>query len=149
MDGSQPDILIDDADSGVTASSDWKRHERAGGYGLSYYETVRRGTASEDAVASVRYDAVIPSDGEYVIYASQPVRGNFTSLLSVDVEYGGTVHPVSLPRSEMKVEGQTSTTWAEIGRYDFVSGTEVAVSITDRDADGPVRADAVLFVKCN
>lgn len=149
MDGSQPDILIDDADSGVTASSGWKRHERAGGYGLSYYETVRRGTASEDAVASVRYDAVIPSDGEYVIYASQPVRGNFTSSLSVDVEYGGTVHPVSLPRSEMKVEGQTSTTWAEIGRYDFVSGTEVAVSITDRDADGPVRADAVLFVKCN
>ena len=30
MDGSQPDILIDDADSGVTATSGWKRCEKAG-----------------------------------------------------------------------------------------------------------------------
>ena len=148
MDGSQPDILIDDTDSGVTVSPGWKRHERAGGYGLSYYETVRRKPDSGDAPAAVRYYAVIPSEGEYAIYACQPVKGNFASSLSVEVEYGGAVHPVSLPRSRMKVEGQTSTTWAEIGRYEFVSGAEVAVSITDGDADGPVRADAVLFVKC-
>ena len=144
MDGSQPDILIDDADSGVSATSGWKRYDKSGGYGLSYYET-----APGDGSACVRYTAVIPSDGKYAVYAYQPVRGNLSSSLEVDLEYGSTVRPVSLPRSEMKVSGQTSTTWVEIGEYEIASGTEVTVSITDRNSDGPVRADAVLFVKCN
>ena len=97
----------------------------------------------------MRYTAVIPSDGEYAVYAYQPVRGNFSSSLEADVEYDGAVRPVSLPRSEMKVAGQTSTTWAKIGEYELASGTEVMVAITDRNSDGPVRADAVLFVKCD
>lgn len=142
MDGSQPDILIDDADSGVTATSGWKRCEKAGGYGMSYYEA-----APGDGSASVRYTAVVPSDGEYAVYAYQPVRGNLSSSLEVDVEYEGAVRSVSLPRSGMKVAGQTSTTWAKIGEYELASGTEVTVSVTDRNSDGPVRADAVLFVK--
>ena len=52
-----------------------------------------------------------------------------------------------MKRSEMNISGQTSTTWAEIGKYEFSSGEEVEVSITGKDSDGLLRADAVLFVK--
>ena len=67
--------------------------------------------------------------------------------MSVDIEFSGAVHHVKLKRSEMNISGQTSTTWAEIGKYEFSSGEEVEVSITGKDSDGLLRADAVLFVK--
>ena len=142
MDGSQPDLLIDDSDSGVIASAAWIHRENAGGYGLSYYESDK----GEDA-GSVRYTAVIPSDGLYSIYTYQPVGRKYSSVLSVDIEFSGAVHHVNLKRSEMNISGQTSTTWAEIGKYEFSSGEEVEVSITGKDSDGLLRADAVLFVK--
>ena len=142
MDGSQPDLLIDDSDSGVIASAAWIHRENAGGYGLSYYESDK----GEDA-GSVRYTAVIPSDGLYSIYTYQPVGRKYSSVLSVDIEFSGAVHHVKLKRSEMNISGQTSTTWAEIGKYEFSSGEEVEVSITGKDSDGLLRADAVLFVK--
>ena len=142
MDGSQPDLLIDDSDSGVIASAAWIHRENAGGYGLSYYESDK----GEDS-GSVRYTAVIPSDGLYSIYTYQPVGRKYSSVLSVDIEFSGAVHHVKLKRSEMNISGQTSTTWAEIGKYEFSSGEEVEVSITGKDSDGLLRADAVLFVK--
>lgn len=142
MDGSQPDILVDDSDSGVTASPGWARRERPGGYGPSWYESVSCGVDG-----GVRYAVTVPSDGEYAVYAYQPVRGNCSSTVDVEVSWDGRTVPVTLDRAGMTVNGQTSTTWAEVGRFRFSAGKEISLVISGRGADGPVRADAVLFVK--
>jgi hypothetical protein len=142
LDGSQPDIIVDDSDSGVTTSSGWKYCERPGGYGLTYLECVP--TKGEE---SVRYSLTIPSDGEYALYAYQPVDGEFAALLDVEVMASGVTYPVPLNRSELKVAGQTSTVWAKVGQFSFSKGEDVTVVISNKGADAAVRSDAIMLIK--
>ena len=142
LDGSQPDIIVDDSDSGVTASSGWKCCERPGGYGLTYLECV-----PSKGEESVRYSLTIPSDGEYALYAYQPVDGEFAALLDVEVMTSGVTYPVPLNRSELKVAGQTSTVWAKVGQFSFSKGEDVTVVISNKGADAAVRSDAIMLIK--
>ncbi len=142
LDGSQPDIIVDDSESGVTASSGWKCCERPGGYGLTYLECV-----PSKVEESVRYSLTIPSDGEYALYAYQPVDGEFAALLDVEVMASGVTYPVPLNRSELKVAGQTSTVWAKVGQFSFSKGEDVTVVISNKGADAAVRSDAIMLIK--
>lgn len=141
MDGSQPDILIDDNDANVTMSGDWSRVEGRGGYGLSYC----RADAFSDG--SFDFKATIPSDGTYALYTYQPVKGQFSSFLDVRISFNNKNYSISIPRKEISISGQTTTTWVPLGEYDFTKNDEVIVSILASEADAPARADAVLFVK--
>ena len=142
MDGRQADLIVDDSDSGVTADALWHKCERGGGYGLSFYETGPSETESR-----VSFQASIPTAGNYSIYTCQPVSSRFASRLNVLVQCSDTTFDISIPRSEMKVAGQTSNTWVKLGDFDFASSEEVTVAITNRNADATVRADAMLFIK--
>lgn len=142
MDGRQADLIIDDSDSGVIADEHWLKCEKKGGYGLSFYEV-----GPSETEVGVSFPAVIPSAGNYAVYTCQPVSPKFSSVLNVLVQSAGKTCQVSVPRSQMKIAGQTSNTWIKIGDYYFSASEEVTVSITNKDADAPVRADAVLLIK--
>lgn len=141
MDGSQADILIDDNDANVTMSGDWSRVEGRGGYGLSYC------CADAFSGGTIDYKTIIPSDGTYTLYTYQPVKGQLSSSLDVRVKFNNKNYLISIPRSEMHVSGQTTTTWVPVGEYHFGKNDEVCVSILADEADAAARADAVLFVK--
>ena len=141
MDGSQPDILIDDNDADVTMSGDWSRVEGRGGYGLSYCR------AEAFSNGSLDFKATIPSDGTYALYTYQPVKGQFSSSLDVRISFNNKSYSISIPRKEISISGQTTTTWVPLGEYDFTKNDEVIVSVLADEADAPARADAVLFVK--
>ncbi|MGN0190885.1 MAG: FAD-dependent oxidoreductase [Candidatus Cryptobacteroides sp.] len=142
MDGRQADLIIDDSDSEVTADALWTRCEKRGGYGLSYYES-----GPSDSLSEVVFPAVIPSAGNYSVYTCQPVSPGYSSVLNVAISCADGTYRICVPRSEMKVSGQTSDTWIKLGEYRFASAEEVTVAITNEDADAKVRADAVLFIK--
>lgn len=142
MDGTQPDIVVDDTDSGVTVSGEWEKINAPGGYGLSYYEikpTAERG--------SIVYDIDIPSSGRYKVYTYQNVKDKLSSTINAEVVSGGIAYHNSIIRNELNVEGQTSTTWVEIGEYLFSANSKTTVSFNNQDADAPVRADAILLIK--
>lgn len=141
MDGSQPDILIDDNDANVTMSGAWSRVEGRGGYGLSYCR------AEAFSNGSLDFKATIPSDGTYALYTYQPVKGQFSSSLDVRISFNNKNYSISIPRKEISISGQTTTTWVPLGEYDFTKNDEVIVSVLADEADAPARADAVLFVK--
>ena len=139
--GNISDILIDDNDANVTMSGDWSRVEGRGGYGLSYC----RADAFSDG--SFDFKATIPSDGTYALYTYQPVKGQFSSSLDVRISFNNKNYSISIPRKEISISGQTTTTWVPLGEYDFTKNDEVIVSVLADEADAPARADAVLFVK--
>jgi hypothetical protein len=48
--------------------------------------------------------------------------------------------------SDIRVEGQTSGEWVDLGTLHLVPGKRGFVRITNKAADGLVVADAVLFI---
>lgn len=146
LDGSQPDILVDDADAGVEAEAGWTRVSRSGGYGLSYLEI-----PADAERCSVRYTVEsMPSSGDYAVYAYQNADKHLAMQTAVRVFTGDECHDVIIDRSRMDVLGQTSGEWVPLGTYRFEKGMPGAVEFDNSLAEGSVtRADAVLFVKCN
>lgn len=141
LNGSQPDVLVDDSDPGVYCSGTWRRINKAGGYGLSFMQT------DEKTDGTVNFTASVPTSGSYKIYTYQTVKPTFSSTVDVAVTISDKRHDIVIPRSDIKVEGQTTTTWVELGEYELSDSDEIVVSISAADADAPARADAVLLVK--
>ena len=142
MDGSQPDILVDDCDAGVSVDEGWIARGR-GGYGLSFYEL-----PLTDDVKTVRFSVdAMPSSGTWAVYSYQSRNKKLTSVTSFDILSGDKSHPVQFHRDDLNVLGQTSGDWALLGKYDFQEGQSAEVVISNAGADAPMRADAVLFVK--
>lgn len=142
MDGSQPDILIDDCDGGVSVDEGCIAKGR-GGYGLSFYELP---LTSEPKSVRFSLDA-IPSAGTWAIYSYQSRNKKLTSVTSFEIVSGENSYEVEFNRDELNVLGQTSGDWALLGKYEFEAGAPVDVIISNAKADAVMRADAVLFVK--
>ena len=49
-------------------------------------------------------------------------------------------------KSEIAIEGQTSGEWVYLGNFLLPKGKQSSVTITDKDADGALVADAILLV---
>jgi len=142
MDGSQPDILVDDCDAGVSVDEGWIARGR-GGYGLSFYEL-----PLTDDVKTVRFSVdAMPSSGTWAVYSYQSRNKKLTSVTSFDILSGDKSYQVQFHRDDLNVLGQTSGDWALLGKYDFQEGQSAGVVISNAGADAPMRADAVLFVK--
>lgn len=148
LDGSQPDILIDDsdADAEVEPGAGWRRVNRSGGYGLSYLETDPGSTHG-----TLRYTVeAMPSSGDYTVYTYQNADKRLATRTAVNVYAGDQCHPCQIDRRCMHVLGQTSGEWVLLGQFRFEQGQPAVVEFDDSLCDGAVtRADAVLFVKCS
>ena len=66
--------------------------------------------------------------------------------MALEVFDGKKTYEVVLHQKDIKVEGQTSGEWAYVGAYDFKKGNTSFISITNKNADGSIIADAVLLV---
>jgi len=62
------------------------------------------------------------------------------------VDNGATQKNVELNMNDIEVKGQTEGQWVSLGKYHFEAGQKGSVTITGKNADGVVVADAVLFV---
>ena len=142
MDGSVPDILVDDADASVKADKMWEARG-SGGYGLSFYE-LKPTTKHQSVVFGVES---IPAEGSWAVYSYQHSNPKLTSSTSYDIVSGEKAYHVTFSRDDLNVLGQTSGDWAHLGTYEFEAGAPVSVTISNATADAAMRADAVLFVK--
>jgi hypothetical protein len=142
MNGSQPDILIDDSNDMVNADEGWVAKGR-GGYGLSFYELP---LTSETKAVRFAVES-IPSSGTWAVYSYQSRNKKLTSVTSFEIISGDQSYKVKFNRDDLNVLGQTSGDWALLGKYEFKEGQPVEVVVSNQGADAPMRADAVLFVK--
>jgi hypothetical protein len=141
-DGSLFEILVDNSDSlHVQRRGHWTTGTR-GGYGPDFFVHERK----DQEMASLRFTPEIPEAGKYSGYIYFPKAANMSRQTLVIVNDGERNHGISIKESDIRVEGQTSGEWVPLGTYTLPQGTKSFVQISNKDADGTVIADAVIWV---
>ncbi|MHA4808843.1 FAD-dependent oxidoreductase [Flavitalea flava] len=153
-DGSIPEILVDNEDSGfVLVKGNWKT-EKNGGYGPSFFFADSKTQADSKELAdskartpeSVRFIPEILKKEAYQVYAYFPKLLNASTKTYISIFDGRKVIEKSINSSYLQVEGQTSGEWVSLGLYTLLPGRKAYVEISNKNADGVIAADAVLFV---
>ena len=142
MDGSTPDIIIDDGDPSIKVSSAWKQTKGRRGYGPTYYEIT--GDCSGEYAEYILPDTM---DGEWDIYCFQQLKDKTNPLMYYTVTVDGKEYDRTFDRTQMQLVGQVSGDWFHLGCYDFVQGRAGSVKVWADDCDLPLRTDALLLVK--
>ena len=143
-DGNTGDIFIDDANKGsVVATGGWKVvSDSRNSYGPSWLQA----EAGETEVKTVKFIPDIRKTASYQVYTYVPRITGTAAAVVCNVFDGQTNKEVVLDHKNVVVQGQTSGEWVSLGTYHFPAGKKGFVSITNKNADGIVIADAVLLV---
>jgi hypothetical protein len=150
MDGSQPEILLDNdvTPDEISMVGQWQIVKSGSKYAANQLVDDSKG----GALKSVRFTPTILKSGKYEIYVynPNPVGGGGnpgdaenqekSSKTIVKVKAAKKIYDISL-----KTRQQVSD-WIKVGAFDFTKGKDNFLEITNQNADGLVVADAVLFV---
>lgn len=141
-DNSTPEILVDNDDAAhVTITGDWAK-DTHGCYGPNMFTDNSKGATEK----KVRFTPEVKKAGRYHVYTYVPrLQGHAAVTLST-INDGKTSKTVKILSETVKVEGQTSGEWADLGTYQLPAGHKAWVEISNAKADGAVVADAVLFI---
>ena len=138
-DGSIPEVLADNEDSHITG--DWKT-EKSGGYGPTYLAD----DSKAETAKSVRFIPEKLKKGAYHVYTYFPKVMNPATKTYITIYDGDKATEKIISQSDLQVEGQTSGEWLPLGLYNFSGEKKAYVEIFNKNADGVIVADAVLFV---
>lgn len=145
LDGSSPDIVVDDADkTGVEIKGKWKKLTRR-----SYGQSMLVSDFKTNKLASVRFEPIIYKAGQYSLYSYFPKVENMADIFSVNIFDGIKIHRKKIKPKEIKVKGQTSGEWIYLGDFHFANNSKPYVEISNKESKGVVVADAVLLKKKN
>jgi hypothetical protein len=140
LNGSFPEILIDNEDSAhIKVSGNWKK-ENSGGYIKSFL------IAEPSKENKVIFTTFISKTGKYSIYTYLPNIDNSSSQINFEIFDGSNTKKLIVRIKDIKAEGQTSGEWIKLGAWILHNGNKSRVTITGENADGNIIADAVLFV---
>ncbi|MBE9602235.1 FAD-dependent oxidoreductase [Pedobacter sp. MC2016-24] len=141
VNGSKPEILLDNSDLQAVQKNGTWRVETYGGYGPDFY------VASPAAgLSSLKYQPSLTLSGKYDLYTYYPKQKDRASATRVDIHDGKQLYELSIKDAEVTVLGQTSGEWVHLGRYTFTAGKQSYVEISNQGANADVIADAVLLV---
>jgi len=142
LDGSKPEILIDDAQiSQVIKSGNWtKELNKKGCYGSS----LLLAGPTNDERSKVVFKSPNPLNGKYRLYFYLPNLENNSTIFNWEIKEGSKKSKV-----QIKLDGSKSTLkgeWITMGDFDFKSKNRVEAILYAKDANGLVPADAILWV---
>lgn len=140
-DGSESDIMIDNDSKFTTVIGDWKRETRSA-YGPSMFIDDSNGKPNK----AIQFMPSLKKNGNYHVYIYLPKVPNVASKTAVTIFDGAKKTERFIETAALKVEGQTSGEWIDLGAYYFKKDSKAFVEISNKNADGIVVADAVLLV---
>lgn len=137
-----PEILVDNADTAsIVIKGDWG-FGKNGGYGPSFLTDSSRAQTAK----YVKFIPQIMKEGSYHIYTYYPKLQNGSQQTQVTIFDGKQATNKIINRSEVQVIGQTAGEWVSLGKCNLSKGKNAYVEISNKNADGTIVADAVLFV---
>ena len=141
LDGSAPDVIIDDDSPLVEVPSDWIREKGSSGYGPTFLRSV-----PGDNSGKVIYHIPDNLKGEYAVYAyQQKVWSNpLVTWTFSGHECSGTTS-ISVNLESLAIAGQTSGEWIPLGTFRPGRGATIEVSFGP-SADLPCKSDALLLL---
>jgi len=142
-DGSTPEILVDNDDAAsITIKGNWQRRENFEGcYGPS--ALIDETPANTDYV---RFTPGIKKEGNYNLYAYIIKATGASSHFSLIINDGSSEKNADINLKDVEMRGQAEGGWVALGKYHFSLGEQGYVSITCKNPDGMLLADAVLFI---
>lgn len=149
MDGTLPDILVDNDDSSaVFISGKWKRltSEMALGYIGNYGPSLLMADTANAFESDVTFIPLIPVTGRYKIFSYFVKTAKTSTTTNIQVDDGRRTKEIRINKADIAIEGQTSGEWVYLGNFLLPKGKKSRVTITDADADGTIVADAILLV---
>ncbi len=145
VDGSTPEILVDNDDKeSMTTNGNWT-HEK-NGRGCYAFSFLKSSANDNKTIQTVRFNPLVKTDGKYEVFIYFPRLEGASTTVTTTIHTRKKEQEVVLRPNEIKVEGQTSGEWISAGKYEFSKGKNHAVEISTKNADGTVIADAVLFI---
>ena len=139
MNGTPPEILVDNDDSShVVIKGNWKE-EKTGGYGPSYL------FANKDSASEVQFFTNDFRARTYDVYVYIPKRADESKKVHITIQIGNNKKLMTIDQAAISVEGQTTGEWVSLGAYLMQKGSRAHVTISGNN-EGTVVADAVLFV---
>ena len=142
LDGSTPDICVDDPMIELGEGCAWERVKSNRGYGPSFIKL-----DETKMKQSIKFPVEVKKDGKYELYTYFIRNNESTEQAQIRIHNGKDVTERTLIEKEIVVRGQTSGEWVSLGEYDFNAGTPVYVEFTNNGkVDGIVIVDAVLAV---
>lgn len=137
LDGSAPDIIVDDAEKAlVQFTGEWKKLTRR-----SYGPTMMQATAP---LATARFMLPVTGENNYDIYLYVP-KTDSAANMKVTVFNGYEENTTLLQVATLKVLGQTSGEWHFIGTYKLSSTNRPHLQLEADGSGGKMIADAVLL----
>lgn len=134
-------VVVDDDDSGqVEITAYWTSVTSHGADGLYGGTALHDGGTGADGV--VRFMPEFSAAGQYDVYLNVPSLADRPLATNVPVD---VVHAAGVRRSQVDMRASAGR-WVMLGRFFFAPGTPAYVEIRNDAADGPVVADAVVFV---
>jgi hypothetical protein len=147
VNGSTPEILVDNDDAThVTVRGSWKK-DKAGAYGASMYissNDINTRSAGTNA-NTIRFTPEVVKAGRYHVYSYVPKLQQMAPAIPVSVFDGRQKTAKTIDAAAIKVEGQTSGEWVDLGEYRLPKGKSAYVEIS-ASSSGPAVADAIIFV---
>lgn len=138
----QPDVLVQVADEeSVEVVGEWEIIPLKG-YGKHY---LKNSLATDHEFVKFNLDTKA-SAGKYKAYYYYPRTAEDVELVKMEVFDGRETKPVSLNLKEVEIVGQTTSTWVEIGAFDFRFEGKPYVKVFSNKSDGTVPANAILLV---
>ena len=142
LDGSTPDILIDDNSEYASLGEGWIRKTGNRGFGLTYL--VRLGGSDE---SSITYTLPKGLKGEWELYSYHRLKGKINTRVNINVQIGKQRLEKDMNLRDIKLVGQTSGEWVSLGRYSFKPNTKGKVVITAPKSKYHSYADGLLLIK--
>jgi hypothetical protein len=142
-DRSTPEILVDnDDENGVIIHGNWKRMANFEGcYGPSLLMNDR-----PEPGDYVRYTPGISRPGDYNVYLYVVKTADYSPGINILINDGKKEKNITIKMADINIKGQTVGEWISLGHYVFSKGNKGSVTISRKNADGIIMADAVLFV---
>jgi len=139
VDGSRPEIVIDNSDrSLVTVKGKWDS-QTYGGYGPDFLVTADR----TDQPQSIRYNIKLSTKGRYEVFTYYPKREKSATESKISIFDGQLEKQITIKDTDVKVIGQTYGEWVSLGTYDF---SEKSAYVEIAASGITTVADAVLLV---
>lgn len=143
-DGSTPEVLVlNDDSASVSVEGDWKRRQNVPG---CYGPSLLMADSSIKATDFVRFTPQLKEEGVYDLYTYVVKARGASKYLNFTINNGIEQKDIELNMNDIVVKGQTEGQWVPLGKYHFQPGNKGSVTITGKNADGAVIADAVLFI---
>ncbi|WP_236620979.1 DUF1553 domain-containing protein [Rhodopirellula sallentina] len=130
-------IVVDD--SQATKTGTWKESTYTKGYvgkGYVHDNNAQKGTAK------IRFAADLPSNGPYEVRVAYSANSNRASNVPITIETSDGI--VTTTISQRKID--TPPFWRSLGTFDFKASSPAVVTLSNRETNGYVIADAVQFL---